>query len=177
MAYGGKHDVTKQVVLYVKKNRYMSNQELNRNIRRLFGCTYADSTYDRIKNGEYDRKFNINPKPLQRNQTSSYVDYDDWYETDESYLDETGDDVTYPYDEELFSDYNSSMQNNRSYHKTEHSGTSKKPSGANYFAAFCLGGLGIYGLFHGANPIHNFGGFVIALLLIGAGIACISGGK
>lgn len=74
-------------------------------------------------------------------------------------------------------DYNFCMQNNRSGQKKEHSNTSKKPSGASYFAAFCLGGLGIYGLFHGANTIHNFGGFVIALLLIWAAIACISGGK
>lgn len=172
MAYGGKNDVTKQVVLYVKKNRHMSNQELDRNILRLYGCTYADSTYDRIRKGEYDRKFNINTKASRRNHTSLYTDYDD-----ESYFYETDDDEDNFYDEELYTDYNFCMQNNRSGQKKEHSNTLEKPSEASYFAAFCLGGLGIYGLFHGANPIHNFGGFVIALLLIWAAIACISGGK
>lgn len=162
MAYGGRYDVTKQVVLYVKKNRNMSNQDLDRNIRKLFGCTYADSTYDRIKKGEYDKKFNLNIESPQRNHTSSHAYYSGYnghngrYEDDENYH----------------------MQSNRPYHETkEHTGTSKKPTAKNYFAAFCLGGLGIYGLFHGANPIHNFGGFVVALLLIGAALACISGGK
>ena len=57
MAYGGRCDVTKQVVIYVKKHYYLSNQELDRNIQKLYGCTYADSTYDRIRSGEYDKKF------------------------------------------------------------------------------------------------------------------------
>ena len=59
MAYAGRCDVTKQIVMYVKEHRYMSNQELDRNIQRLYGCTYADSTYNKIRNGEYDAKFNL----------------------------------------------------------------------------------------------------------------------
>lgn len=100
MAYGGRCDVTKQVVIYVKEHYYLSNQELDRNIQKLYGCIYADD-----------------------------------------------------------------------------SDTPNKISGAKIFIAACMGGLGIYGLFHGANPIHNFGGFVIALLLIGGAIACIGGHK
>lgn len=55
------------------------------------------------------------------------------------------------------------------------SGNSKEISGTNYLIAFCTGGLGIYGLFHGATPFHNFGAFVIALILIIIAIGSLSG--
>lgn len=68
MAYGGKCDVTKSVVFYVKNHPYLSNAELDRDIRAKFGCTYADSTYERIRNGAYDAKFNLT------NYSSGYED-------------------------------------------------------------------------------------------------------
>lgn len=162
MAYGGKHNVTKQVVIYVKKNQHMSNRQLDINVRRLFGYTYADSTYDRIKRGEYDRKFfaDTNSDSFQYENRD-----DDWDDNNfEPY-----------YEEDVYPAHSSDIKKSVTQQKTNHSGTSKKLSGGNYFAAFCLGGLGIYGLFHGATPMDNPGAFVIAVLLIGAGISCLSG--
>lgn len=155
MAYGGRCDVTKQVAIYVKEHYYLSNQELDRNIQKLYGCTYADSTYDRIRSGEYDKKFKLNNVSMQQESASMY--------------------------NRCMQDTDAVEKSNTSHinasQSTDDSDTPNKISGAKIFIAACMGGLGIYGLFHGANPIHNFGGFVIALLLIGGAIACFGGHK
>ena len=188
MAYGGKNNVTKQVVIYVKEHQYMSNQELNQNIRMLYGCTYADSTYERIRNGEYDAKFNLtnpssgyeNPPTKgrvncntgysvnQRRNRMFYDEIDDERDFDKSVIwnEKT---QTRKLDDNIYGSREDSTK------RTTSSGNSKKISGTNYLIAFCTGGLGIYGLFHGATPFHNLGGFVIAVILIIIAIGCLSG--
>lgn len=193
MAYGGKNNVTKQVVIYVKEHQYMSNQELNRNIRMLYGCNFADSTYDRIRNGEYDAKFNLINRSTgygnhatngsvrrnsgySKNQGWNSMVYD---EIDDEIAEETGYEECQIWNEKTQTwelddnDIYGSREN--SSKRTTSSGNPKKISGTNYLIAFCTGGLGIYGLFHGAIPFQNWGGFVIAVILIIIAIGSLLG--
>ena len=176
MAYAGRCDVTKQIVMYVKEHRYMSNQGLDRNIQRLYGCTYADSTYNKIRNGEYDAKFNLtNHSSYSSNQGWNSTLYDEIDDEDSDYENSISWNRKIQTKERDYAGGNK-LGNRESYSKgTTSSDNSKKVSGSNYLIAFCSGGIGIYGLFHGATPFQNFGAFVVALILIAIAIAHLSG--
>lgn len=177
MAYGGRANVTKEIVVFVKANRHVSNYELNQRIQSRFGCSFADSTYDRIRNGEYDRKFNLNNE--NNDYSAQYysrpkrksVKYNTYYNNTNIYGSQRQSSVRNSYSDNSYNTGNSSS--NSSYKDNDNS--SAPISGKRYLAAFCTGGLGIYGLFHGATPLGNPGAFIIAVGLIFIGIICLSG--
>ncbi len=58
MAFNGRNNVTQEVVDFVKENEdYYTDSELKEEVLSQLGLDYAESTFARIRNGAYDKKF------------------------------------------------------------------------------------------------------------------------
>ena len=140
MAYAGRDNVTKEVCLYVKRNKAVSNFILQEEINKRFGKSYAESTIASIKAGKYDEKFELNNMNSKIERRNYYYPKEIGYESKEKHT-------------------------AKPVQTIKDDGREKKvKTTANYVIGVICGIFAVYGIFHGA--LSNVGSLIVVIILL-----------